>query len=279
MQTNNRSGYCKSPVNIHRKGGFMNRGDFFKGVVQWDIMTPDMSLQGKLPVFYYDNTSMTAIYTAATDRVRKLLPLPDMHPVEAMVGRALVAFTAFEYRKTDIDPYNEFSISFPITFRKTGIPGITVLGMMARRYFTAYVLQLPVTTERARRGGVEMYGYPKFCADITFAKENGMLVCRLSEGGKSILTLKGQQLKTAAEKVNRFKTYSLKNGVPLAANVYMNPVEFGKSMSGKAAKLTLGNHDIAGQLREIKLSEKPLFYQYMPVMEAILFGARNLIDD
>ena len=74
----------------------MNRGDFFKGVVQWDIMTPDMSLQGKLPVFYYDNTSMTAIYTAATDRVRKLLPLPDMHPVEAMVGRALVAFTAFE---------------------------------------------------------------------------------------------------------------------------------------------------------------------------------------
>jgi hypothetical protein len=106
-----------------------------------------------------------------------------------------------------------------------------------------------------------------------------MLACRLSEGGKNILTLKGQQLKTSVEKVNRFKTYSLKDGVPLAANIYMNPVEFGKSMSGKAAELTLGDHDIARQLREIRLSEKPLFYQYMPVMEAILFGARNLMDD
>jgi hypothetical protein len=257
----------------------MNRGDFFKGVIQWDMMTKDMSLEGMLPVFYYDNTSMTAIYTASTDKVRRLLPLTDMHPVEAMSGRALVAFTAFEYRKTDIDPYNEFSISFPITFQKKAIPGITVLGMMLRRYFTAYVWQLPVTTERARRGGVEMYGYPKFLADITFASKNGMLECTLSEGGKNILILNGQKLKTSVEKVNRFKTFSLKDGVPLAANVYMNPIEFGKSMSPKAAELTLGTHDIARQLQEIKLSPKPLFFQYMPVMEAILYGPRNLMDD
>lgn len=257
----------------------MNKGDFFKDVIQWDMMSKDRSLEGKLPVFYYDNTAMTAIYTASTDKVRSLLPLPEMHPVETMVGRALVAFTAFEYRKTDIDPYNEFSISFPITFRKKPIPGITVLGMMARRYFTAYVWQLPVTTERARKGGVDMYGYPKFCADITFTKENGMLGCTLAEGGKNILTLKGQQLKTSIEKVNRFKTFSLKDGVPLVANIYMNPLNFGKSMSGKAAQLTLGTHDIARQLQGIKLSEKPLFYQYMPLMEAILFGARNLMDD
>ena len=257
----------------------MNRGDFFKGVIQWEMMTKDLSLEGKLPVFYYDNTSMTAIYTASTEKVRRLLPLPDMHPVEAWLGRTLVAFTAFEYRKTDIDPYNEFSISFPITFRKKAIPGITVMGMMARRYFTAYVWQLPVTTERARKGGVDMYGYPKFLDDITFAKENGILGCTLSEGGKNILTLKGQKLKTSVEKVNRFKTFSVKDGVPLAANVYMNPVEFGKSMSGKAATLSLGNHDIAKKLQEINLSPKPLFFQYMPVMEAILYGPRNLMDD
>jgi hypothetical protein len=257
----------------------MNRGDFFKGVIQWEMMTKDLSLEGKLPVFYYDNTSMTAIYTASTEKVRRLLPLPDMHPVEAWLGRALVAFTAFEYRKTDIDPYNEFSISFPITFRKKALPSITVMGMMARRYFTAYVWQLPVTTERARKGGVDMYGYPKFLADITFTKENGILGCTLSEGGKNILILKGQKLKTSVEKVNRFKTFSVKDGVPLAANVYMNPIEFGKSMSGKAAQLILGTHDIAKKLQEINLSPKPLFFQYMPVMEAILYGPRNLMDD
>jgi hypothetical protein len=116
-------------------------------------------------------------------------------------------------------------------------------------------------------------------SDIVFSEENGMLKCALSADGKNILTLKGQKLKTAAEKVNRFKTFSMKDGVPLAANVYMNPIEFGKSMNRNAAQLTLGNHDIANQLKEINLGTKPIFYQYMPVMEAILYGPRNLMDD
>ncbi len=257
----------------------MNNSEFFNGVIQWEMTSEEFNLKGKLPVFYYDNTAMTAIYTASTAMVRRLLPRSDMFPVEVRRGRALAAFTAFEYRDSDIDPYNEFSISFPITFRKKNIPGLTVLSMMARRYFTAYVWQLPVTTERARIGGVEMYGYPKFLADIVFSDEGSLLACTLSEGGKNILTLKGKKLKTSTEKVNRFKTYSIKDGVPLVANVYMNPREFGKSMSPKAAQLTLGDHDISNQLRSLDLSDKPLFFQYMPMMEAILCGARNLMDD
>ena len=150
---------------------------------------------------------------------------------------------------------------------------------MARRYFTAYVWQLPVTTERARRGGVEMYGYPKYLADIVFTDEGSMLSCSLSEGGRNILVLKGKKLKTSSEKVNRFKTFSIKDGVPLAANVYMNPLEFGKSMRKKAARLTLGDHEVSRQLLDMDLSPCPTFFQYMPMMESILYGPRNLMDD
>ena len=64
----------------------------------------------KQPVFYYDNTSLTAVYTASTRRVRRLLPHPAMNPIEMFPGRCMVAFTAYEYRKTDIGPYNEFSM-------------------------------------------------------------------------------------------------------------------------------------------------------------------------
>ena len=124
-----------------------------------------------------------------------------------------------------------------------------------------------------------MFGYPKFIADISFSREKDALTCTLAEGGKNILVLKGQKLQTVPEKVNRFKTYSIKDGVPLVANVYMNPVEFGKSMRGGVAQLFLGNHDIAKKLQEINLSPKPIFFQYMPVMEAILYGPRNLMDD
>jgi hypothetical protein len=257
----------------------MEKGNFFQGIVQWELTDERQGITGKLPCFYYDNTCMTATFTASTEMVRALLPSPDMHPVEAFRGRALVAFTAFEYRATDIDPYNEFSISFPVTFGKRNIPGLSSLLMMFRRYFTAYVWQLPVTTERARAAGVELYGYPKFLADITFTTEGGMLACRLSENGRHILTLKGKRLRTSPEKVNRFKTYSVKDGVPLAANIYMNPKEFAKSMLPGSAELVLGEHGIAQTLRSAGLSPRPMFYQYMPVMESILFGPRNLMDD
>lgn len=258
----------------------MNKGDLLRNVTQWEFYDEHFQRRLKLPVFYYDNTCMTAIYTASTDMIRRHLPVHEMHPVEVTPGRALVAFTAFEYRQSDIDPYNEFSISFPITYKKLSIPGLTVLSMMARRYFTAYVWQLPVTTELARYGGVEFYGYPKYIADIQFSHDDGSLVCSLSEGGEKILDLKGKKLKTGTEKINRFKTYSVKDGFVLPANVYMNPIEFAKSMSPKAASLAIGDkHPVALKLREMDLSANPLFYQYMPLMEAVLFAPRNLIDD
>lgn len=253
------------------------RGDLFKGIKQWEFEQAGRKF--KLPVFYYDNTSITAIYTASTRKVRRLLPRPAMNPIEMFPGRCMVAFTAFEYRKTDIDPYNEFSIAFLIAFDKVQIPGFTALWQMARRCFTAYVWKLPVTTEIARFGGVELYGYPKFLADITFERSRDWIECRLSEGGENILALKGKVLPTARGKITRFVTYSITEGIPVTANVVVDPVEFAQSRDSQSAILELGaKHPIAEALRELQLSPGPVMYQFSPVTEAILFGGKNLMD-
>lgn len=258
----------------------MNRGELFQGVVQWFFPDAETQRDFPLPVFYQDNLSMTAIYTASTSRVRALLPRPEMHPVELYPGRALVAITCFEYRTCDIDPYNEVSISFLIRYGGRPLPGLTVLQMMARRRFSAYVWQLPVTTEIARRGGVDYYGYPKFLADIEFRREGDRVTCELAEAGERILALEGEALPTGPEKVNRYRTFSIKDGVPLVANVVMQPIAFGQSMRPQAARLTLGErHPIARSLRGLGLGRWPLLFQYAPVMEAILYGPRNLMDD
>lgn len=252
-------------------------GEFFKGVKQWEFDREGR--KAKLPLFYYDNTAVTAIYTAATRRVKDLLPHAHMNPIEIYPSRCLVAFTAFEYRKSDIDPYNEFSISFLIAFDKPQIPGVTAAIQMARNVFTAHVWQLPVTTEIARVGGVEMYGYPKFIADIDFQRDENWIECTLSEDAKKILSLKGRLLPTAMGKVKRFITYSVLDGIPLAANVYQNPLKYAESKHKDSALLELGDdHPISASLRGIELSPSPLMYQYSPVNEAILFAGRNLMD-
>jgi len=253
------------------------RGELFKGVKQWEFEQTGRMF--KLPVFYYDNTSITAIYTASTNKVKKLLPHPAMNPIEMLPGKSMVAFTAFEYRKTDIDPYNEFSIAFLITFDKRQVPGLTALWQLARRCFTAYVWKLPVTTEIARFGGVELYGYPKFLADITFERSREWIECRLSEKGEKILTLKGKILPTTRGKITRFVTTSIVDEIPVTANVVVDPLEFAQSRDPQSAILELGEkHPIAQTLREIGLSSNPIVYQLSPVTEAVLFAGRNLMD-
>lgn len=253
-------------------------GDIFRGVRQWELEWK--GFQAKLPVFYYDNTALTAIFTGSTQRVRALLPHPGMRPVELSPGRCLVAFTAFEYRKTDIGPYNEFSVAFVITFGKRSLPWLTAAGSMMRRCFSAYVWQLPVTTEIARVGGVEMYGYPKFLADIRFEKGDERISCSLLSEGRRILTLKGRVLPTARGKGTRIRTYSVSNGIPLVANVFMDPLAFAESRRRDAASLDLGEgHAVSDALRGIGLGDRPLLYQYCPRMQAILFAGRNMVDD
>lgn len=261
------------------------QGDLFKGIKQFEFPAPETARHLKkpsflVPVYYYDNTSMTAIYTASTARVRPYLPDPRMHPLELGPGRCLVAFTAFEYRKTDIDPYNEFSIAVLINFDRPAIPGLSVLRQLLSKAFHAYVWHLPVTTEIARYGGVELYGYPKFIADITFTCADGHIECTLADNNRRILTLRGKQLPTRPGKVVRFKTYPVKDGITLCGNVYANHLSYAESYGGSNVALSIGaEHPICTELRSIDLSDKALLYQYSAANEAVLFGPHNLIDD
>jgi hypothetical protein len=251
--------------------------DLFSGIVQWE-----MSWQGraaKLPVFYYDNTAFTTIFSAPTSRLKRLLPHPDLKPIELYPGTGLVAFTCFEYRRTDIDPYNELSIAVMASLRGFTLPGLSLLTQVARRVFHAYVWKLPVTTEVARVGGVELYGYPKFIAGIDFERSASTIACHLSENGKPILTLRGPALPTGRGKITRYVTTSIKDGVPLVANVVTDPLEYAESFTGAGATLELhGDHPIAADLRAVGLSRKPVLYQYAPKTQAILFAPRNLMD-
>jgi hypothetical protein len=254
----------------------LDKNNFFKGLDQ--IEHKDYNV--KLPIFYYDNTCMSAIYTASTKELKKRLPSSDMHPVEMFPGRCLMVFSAFEYRKTDIDPYNEFSISAIISYGKMAIPGLTSLSYMLKDCFTAYIFHLPVTSERARKGGVELAGYPKFIADITFSHQNGYSTCTVAENGQRILSLKGKNVKTSSGRLTKYIIHTVKNGIPLKANLYVNPIQYCQTIGFNTASIDIGSgHRICDELRVLKLSRRPYLYQYIPSYEAILFNSKNLIDD
>jgi len=77
----------------------------------------------------------------------------------------------------------------------------------------------------------------------------------------------------------RYVTYSVKDGIPLVTNVWVNPLDFAQSTNRSHAEIEIGtDHEICEELRGIGLSTRPIIYQYSPANEAILFAGRNLMD-
>jgi hypothetical protein len=248
---------------------------FFDGVLQ----KINKEFNVPLPIFYYDCTSLMAIFTASTSKLRPYLPSAQMHPVEIFPGISLIAISAFEYRSCDIGPYNEFSIAAPVTYQKKSVPGLTLMYQMLRNNLEAFIFFLPVTSELAMQGGVTMGGFPKFIADIEFRKDSNFITCNVSEQGTHILSLECKQLKTAPGTVSRTVLYTMKNGSVLLANLFTNPIKFSQSLRSDSARLTMsGDNKICTFLRDVKMSSKPLACQFSPVFESMLFDSRNTID-
>lgn len=251
--------------------------DFFEGIMRWNVEKNGTTRP--LAYLYYDNLLLAAAYTASTTRVRKLIPHPDLHPIELVPGRCLVAFAAFEYRKIDHEPYNEVNISFFVSHRRRPLPLLTLASVLSSRVFPTYVWQLPVNTEHARAGGVDLFGYPKFLADIEFSKSEEQIECTLSVSGSDILRLAGRVLPTRPGKPMRYATYAVDNGSLLTINFLVNPLEFAQSRRREDFMLQVGQgHPICQALHEIELARHPLLYQFSPRGEAILFPARNVRD-
>jgi hypothetical protein len=248
----------------------------FEGVTQWEFGWK--SYTAKLPVFYRDSSSFAAIYAAPTKAVRPLLRHPSLRPIELVPGTSLVAITAFEYRDSDIGPYNELSIAVLASIARRPIAGASFLAQLARGVTSAYVWQLPVTTEIARLGGVELYGYPKFLASIDFERGRGRIACQLGADGQNILRLSGPMLTTSRGTVVRIETYSVRDGIPLRANVITDHLEQAQSLYPRGVELSLGDHPIAAQLRALELGPRPLIYQYSPHTQSVLCAGRNLLD-
>ena len=246
---------------------------FFESVAQQEVTLAALNATVKVPIFYQDTTSMNAVFTASTERVAELLPDRDLHPVELRRGRCLLSVAAFEYRRSGLGPYNEVAIAAPVTFGRRAVRVLEAVAAVVRHAFTLHILQLPVTTELGRAGGVELYGYPKFLADIIFTRGERRLACTLAEGGARILALAGDDLGRYGPKRLHVTTYSMKGETLLRTAIEFDDLEFAETLRRSAATLELGSeHRLARQLAALDLDPRPLLFQMSPSGRGILFG-------
>ena len=226
-----------------------------------------------LPVRYYDWSGIMAHFPVSAAAVRELLPTNKLKPVQLVPGTAILSLAAMEYRQiADVPPYNEFGIMVPVLYEPTvNILGLPLLFPQWFKRFGLYVHHLPVTTQSAFDFGVEIWGYPKIVAQISFEETNQVRRCQLRAEGKDIMNLQVEKTATKGGAIN-YHSYTVKDGQLLRTLIQARG-QFGIARFSGGASFVLGDHPIADELRALGMGETAVERLYAPQMQSMLHPA------
>ncbi len=245
---------------------------FFAGVRTEETKLSTGKVIG-LPVRYYDWSAIMAHFPAPAGALRALLPSDRLKPAELVPGTGVVSLAAMEYRRiADVEPYNEFGIMVPVLYEPSfTVPALPLLFQHRFERLGLYVHHLPVTTQEALDFGVEIWGYPKFIADISFQDTERVRRCRLRHDGKDIATLEVVKSATADRPLD-LRSYTVKGGLLLRTPIQARgQVSIVRLRAG--ASCDLGDHPIAEELRALGMSRTAVERLYAPQVESMLHQA------
>lgn len=254
---------------------------WFKGLEKHNV---DIGFESYSPNFYYQNSRVTAVYTADLDALRALMPpevLATASPLQVWPGRGLVAFTAYTYEHCDNDAYNEVAVSIITnTPGKANLGPFTLIGQSMSGDFWGYVLKLPVNTELARVRGVVGYNLPKWLTGIDRKEDAQSVVYDItdSQTGKVDVSFKAKKLDKLSREVD-IVTSSFTNldhqGQLAYGYAVSRQLRHGSSRDADSATLTLGDGALSNYLRTLKLG-KMMKYEYVPAFQSALYAPKPL---
>ena len=244
----------------------------------------DIGFTSWSPNFYYQNSRITAVFTADLAQLKALMPakvLAEVQPLQIWPGRGLVALTAYHYHYCDNDRYDEIGLSVV-----TSQPGASSWGPFTLAHqamsgdFWGYVLKLPVNTELARVRGVVGYNLPKWLTDIHYDATGQTVVVKVYDSSTKQLdlTLEGQKLTDLSNKVN-LVTNSFTNidqqGRLTTGYAVARQLSHASSTDADAAKLSLTDGSLSTYIKALKLG-KLMKYEYVPNFQSALYAPKPL---
>tara|TARA_Y100001934_G_scaffold273013_1_gene362438 strand:- start:571 stop:1569 length:999 start_codon:yes stop_codon:yes gene_type:complete len=244
----------------------------------------DIGFESYSPNFYYENSKVTAIYTADLDRLRELMPaavLDQVEPLQVWPGRGLVALTAYAYHYCDNDTYNEISLA--IVTNKPGDANLGPISLISQgmaKDFWGYVLKLPVDTELARVRGVVGYNLPKWLTGINYRENDDSLTFEVMDAqtGELDFVLETAKLDDVSDEptlvTNSFTNMDQQGELTYGYAVSRQMVS-GSTMDDDKVKLSLGDGSFSQYIKSLDLGEM-VRYDYVPDFQSALYAPEKL---
>jgi Acetoacetate decarboxylase (ADC) len=212
-----------------------------------------------LPIRYFDARCLIAEFSLERSRVNEALRGTGLR---ATTGgeTASVLYGCFEYRDSDLGPYNEIGLSIPALAPGDAEPAL-------------YVMHLPVTTAETDRIGRALWGYPKFVAGINIHGDGRAFSSALRDpAGLLIAKLDGVFAALKSSPPTDLPTYSHLNGQLLRTRIEaLTPFEEGGG-AGFVLKVGPSDHPMAQALRALGLDgARPVGVRRADPFQAMLF--------
>jgi hypothetical protein len=180
----------------------------------------------------------------------------------------MTVMTVYDYRDTDIGPYKEVLIGFPVSVNRA-TPILAGPGRFMTGGGSIWIWQLPVTTQIARDLGIAVAGYPKFLADIEFDYKDRVATCRLKEGDRDIFRVRAKCGRVRPKDLRtRYEPVTVKDDHLVRCMAVANYRHLARSLGGSVT-LELGDHPLAEQIRNLGLG-RVLSVGYAPDAQSIL---------
>ncbi|MDY6808073.1 MAG: acetoacetate decarboxylase family protein [Actinomycetota bacterium] len=203
----------------------------------------------------------TADATAVTDAMRSAgSPATELRPLRLRPGRTMCMLVFVDYIDGDLGPYNEFGVCFLVEEPgQTATSPLSALRSLARGDARALIHHLPVDGDFTLAAGRGIWGFPKTLADFDVDHDSPTRHGRVSADGHLIadLTIRPGIRMPDNAKDTVLIAYSQLDGV-----VRMTPWKLTSTAGTRTrlggARLTLGNHPIADELRTLRLSRHAL---------------------
>jgi Acetoacetate decarboxylase (ADC) len=203
-------------------------------------------------------------YLVPAAAAQRLIAPTGLEVTGPVPGRALVALAICRYLDTDLDPYHEVAVSFVV--RRHDAPAkpslFDRLSEFARGDLGAYIHRLPVDHAFTCAAGRDIWGFPKWVTTIDIDEpapgdRHSGVTARLVDGSRHVLSLtifSGGRLGLPSQAP---PTYSF-DGQVLRRTSWSTKT---KGVSGRpgGARLVLGEHPMADELRSLGLPKRALF--------------------
>ena len=218
-----------------------------------------------LPIRYFDAYGLRAIFLVDLDRAAEMLKGVGLKAIAQENGKAIASVGYFQYRKTDIGPYDEFSLTLTAAAPGDPVPA-------------DYVFNLAVTSATANCAGREVWGYNKFVATIEGVHDAEKFSMTARDSGNAMIgALEGARGASVPMPPDDEFLFSLLGGKIIKALLrVMAPVQVCAG-GGFVVRIGPSRHPMADNLRSLGLDgARAVLVQYADPYQAMLFPGQAI---